>query len=258
MLAPVRVKPPVFRGVERLGRFRAADPNRTIVSQTYAEYYLMGMFGRMLRGMDPVSSALAVSGNRLLRVKDLAKWYSAPSKEVSRLVRRGTLASVAHGYFLVVPEHRRDGSWRPAIEDLALAIGVADYGPDRCAAVGVSAARLLGAMPRAVSLGTVAAPVHRSALLTVFGEVSFSSRDAGRLDVQRVSTELVTGYCTTVEQTIIDLAYRPAIGGVSDSTVNDILRSLLQRCNLSRLESLAGRQRRTRTIHRLLDKMPVS
>lgn len=203
---------------------------------------------------DPVSRYLRATGNRLLRTRDLGNHYAQPSNETARLVRKGTLLKVANGYFLVVPEHRRDGTWRPAVEDLALALGVADYGAEESALIGPSAARVLGAIPRALSSALIAAPVHRSPLETRFGRIVFSARDSQRLDLQRYSGELVSGFCTTPEQTIIDLATNPTAGGISERLAAEARAALLRMCDLEMVDRLANTQRKRRGLAVILSE----
>ena len=54
----------------------------------------------------------------------------------------------------------------------------------------------------------VAVPKQRPVLATEIGEIGFAKRDVTRLDVERVRTELVSGWVTTVEQTLLDIAGR--------------------------------------------------
>jgi hypothetical protein len=192
----------------------------------------------------PIPRLLALTGNRVLRTKDLAPFYSNPTQEAARLAAQGILLKLATGYYVVVPEDRRDGGWRPAVEDVALAIGVADYGPQHSALAGPSAARALGVLPRALSKAVLAVPVHRSPLKTVAGQIVFTFRNVERLDLQRASTELATGYTTTPEQTILDLAARPLLGGISPDQAAEARRALLPRCDLDRVASLAHVQHR--------------
>jgi hypothetical protein len=191
----------------------------------------------------PIGRHLIATGNRLVRTRDLAGQYAQPSNETARLVRNGVLLKVANGYFLVVPEHRRDGTWRPAIEDLAMALGLADYGLERSALLGPSAARVLGAIPRALSSALLAAPVHRSPLETRFGRIVFSTRDTQRLDLQRHSGELATGFCTTPEQTILDLATNPTAAGISEVLAAEARATLFPMCDLTLVARLAKAQR---------------
>lgn len=198
-----------------------------------------------------ITRLLRSTGNRVLRTRDLAGYYALPAKEARRLVESGVLAKVATGYYVLVPEERRGGSWRPAIEDVALGIGVADYGAERAALVGPSAARLLGALPRALAVAVLAVPVHRTLLDTAFGRVVFSTRDVTRLDLQRCTTELVAGYSATAEQTVLDLAATPRLGGVSDDQAAEARRALLGRCDLDLVAELARVQHRPAALARV-------
>src|SRR6266550_4124009 len=191
-----------------------------------------------------VTHLLALSGNRVLRTQDLAPFYSNPAKEAARLTEHGILVKLATGYFVIVPEDRRDGAWRPAIEDVALGMGVADYGVEHTALVGPSAARVLGVLPRALSNAVLAVPVHRAPLTTTAGKVIFTFQDTGRLDLQRTTTEMVTGYVTTPEQTLLDLATRPSLGGISLEQAAEARRALLSFSDLERVRSLARAQHR--------------
>jgi hypothetical protein len=198
-----------------------------------------------------ISRLLAATGNRVLRTRDLVPFYSQPSKEAARLVRRGVLAKLAAGYYVVVPEHRRGQPWRPEVEDVALALGVADYGLQGSALIGPSAARLLGALPRALSVAVLAVTVHRSPLSTVYGWVVFSKRDISRLDLQRVTTELVVGYSATAEQSILDLAATPRLGGITEEQAAEARRALLWRCDLDIVADLARIQHRRAAFARI-------
>jgi hypothetical protein len=191
-----------------------------------------------------ITHLLALTGNRVLRTRDLARFYSNPAKEAARLTENGILVKLATGYFVVVPEDRRDGAWRPAIEDVALGMGVAGYGAEGTALVGPSAARLLGVLPRALSSAVLAVPVHRDPLATTAGKVIFTFQKTGRLDLQRATTELVTGYVTTAEQTLLDLATRPTLGGISLEQAAQARSALLPLCDPKRVRSLADAQHR--------------
>src|SRR5438874_12539652 len=89
--------------------------------------------------------------NRILRPRDFDDVYANPGGEFGRLARTGVLDRLAHGYYLLVPEEHRGAFWRPEVEGVALGVTVADYGRDAVALMGPSAARLLGAIPRALA-----------------------------------------------------------------------------------------------------------
>ncbi|WP_390624230.1 type IV toxin-antitoxin system AbiEi family antitoxin [Fodinicola feengrottensis] len=82
--------------------------------------------------------------------------------------------------------------------------------------MGISAARVHGALPRALNVAVVAVERHRNTLQLTDRKaaVLFVRRAVARLDVQRHQTELGQGWVTTVEQTLLDLIARPELGDV--------------------------------------------
>lgn len=151
---------------------------------------------------------------------------------------------MAYGYYVVPPPERAlDPKWRAEVEAVALALAVADYGPDRVALMGVSAARRHGALPRAVAVGVVAVPLQRPALATSFGPVVFVERDITSLGVEPDVTGLVTGFVTTVEQTLLDLADRPTLGGLHARAVGEAISALSFRADWDETLLLARRLR---------------
>ena len=125
-----------------------------------------------------------------------------------------------------------------------MGIAQADYGRDRVAVMGVSAARLLGHVPRALGVATVAVPKQRPALKTDVGTIRFVTRDVDRLDVQRGETELAQGWVTTPEQTLLDLLDRPELGGLTRSDVAEVAKSLAGLADLEEVLELGRRQRK--------------
>ncbi|WP_460725835.1 hypothetical protein [Nocardia heshunensis] len=69
--------------------------------------------------------------------------------------------------------------------------------------------------------------------------------------MQRHRWELGTGWITTVEQTILDLAARPDLGGLPDEA-HGATHALLPRADHALLADLATKQRRKATLDRLL------
>jgi hypothetical protein len=62
----------------------------------------------------------------------------------------------------MIPQHRLgDSTWTPDLHTAALGIGQADYGTGAVALMGVTAARLHGAIPRALAVAVVAVPKQR-------------------------------------------------------------------------------------------------
>jgi predicted transcriptional regulator of viral defense system len=182
--------------------------------------------------------------NRVLKPGDFHETYTNPWEEFARLTRTGVLAKLAHGYYLLIPEEQRGEYWVPEVEGIALGIAVADYGRDLVALMGPTAARVLGAIPRALATATVAAPRQRPALVTTAGRVQFVTRAVERLDTQRVTTDITTGWITTPEQTVVDLADRPNLGGITPMTAEEAIRALAVRCDNQLVARLARAQRK--------------
>lgn len=180
----------------------------------------------------------------VVRPLDAAAVYARPPQEFSCLAGRGLLHKVATGYYAVVPPHSTDRNWLPGREAVAYGIGAADYGPDAAVLMGLSAARLHGAIPRALGLAVVAIPKNRPRVTLADREahVLFVRRDTARLDADRLSTDLGGALVRAVEQTLLDLAHRPDVGGVP-AEAREAVRALWPRADLAILEQLAGDQR---------------
>ena len=73
----------------------------------------------------------------------------------------------------------------------------------------LSAARIHGAIPRALAIAVLAVPKQRPTLETTCGRIVSVKRDVGTLKRMRIETELATGWSTILEQTTTDLARRP-------------------------------------------------
>jgi predicted transcriptional regulator of viral defense system len=169
--------------------------------------------------------------------------YEHPRAEFARLARLGVLRRLATGYYALVPQERLgDGRWTPGIEAVALGVAQADYDAPSVALMGVSAARHHGATPRAMAVGVVAVPKQRPVLQSAVGPVLFVKRDVGRLDLERIDTQLASGWVTTVEQTLLDLAARPELGGLSVSEVDSAIGALATRADWDLVRQLAREQ----------------
>jgi len=191
-----------------------------------------------------IPAALLAMQPPVFRPRDVGFWSNAP-KELSRLAAAGAIATPLHGYYVVVPAGRvGDRSWRPTIEGFALALAQRVADADGVALMGVSAARLHGAWPRAVAMAVVAVGEQRRALRTDWGDVVFVARDVGALDVQRADTDLATGWVTTIEQTLLDVADRPTLGGIDARAASEVIAALAPRAEWDALADLAERQRR--------------
>ena len=98
---------------------------------------------------------------RILRPRDAATTYAHPRPEFARLMRTGALHRVAPGYYAVVPDDQVGQGWLPELEATALGIAAAAEGIHTVCAMGLSAARIHGVVPRALAIATVAAGRHR-------------------------------------------------------------------------------------------------
>ena len=191
-----------------------------------------------------VPRALAAKALRTFRAQDAQGVYSYPRPQLSRLERGGALHRPAWGYYIVVPQEHAGTDWMPALEATAAGIAAATFAPKRAPLMGVSAARVHGAIPRALSTAVVAAPARHDPidLLDRPGRLQFVTRDTARLDVVPVTTELGRALVTSVEQTVLDLARRPTVGVAYDQAP-EALRALLPRCDMALIEELARDQR---------------
>jgi predicted transcriptional regulator of viral defense system len=196
-------------------------------------------------------AVLASAPLRTIHAEDAGATYAFPGPELARLADRGLLQRVAHGYYVIVPQDMIGREWVPSLEATAAGIASAIYGANNAVLMGISAARVLGAIPRALATAVVAVPdQHRPIRLKDRQSVvRFVKRDTDRLDAERIETPLGPAIVTTPEQTLLDLAHRPQLGDAPDEAPAAI-RMLYQRSNHQRLEALAADQRRTASLRR--------
>jgi predicted transcriptional regulator of viral defense system len=190
---------------------------------------------------------------RVLRPQDAAGAYAHPRPEFARLVKTGVLHRLATGYYAIVPDDRIGLPWLPDLESSALGMAASDEGAESVALMGISAARVHGAAPRALGVAVVAASRHRAPIRLADrdADVIFVRRNVSRIDVERRSLELGQGWVTTIEQTIIDLAGRPDLGHVPDEA-DGAVRALLPRADRDFLRRLATSQRRTALVDQIM------
>ncbi len=181
---------------------------------------------------------------RTVRPQDLVDIYAQPRPEVARLVDRGLLHRVAHGYYVIVPPDYVGRTWLPGLEAAAAGIAATIYGADQAVVMGISAARLLGAIPRALATAVVAVPSqHRPITLTDrSAQIRFVRRDTDALDAEQIGTSLGPALVTTPEQTVLDLARRPELGN-AEAEVRTAIATLYHRSDSARLTQLATEQR---------------
>jgi predicted transcriptional regulator of viral defense system len=191
---------------------------------------------------------------RTFRTADAAVVYAHPAPQLRRLEQLGVLHRLAHGYYTVVPQDQIGTGWMPTLEAAAAGIAAARFHPARAPLMGVSAARVHGALPRALAVAIVAAPTQHDpiTLLDRPASVRFVKRDTARVDVETVTTELGRALVTSIEQTVLDLARRPALG-VAEDQIPEALRALLPRCEPEVLDELARRQRLRSAVARARD-----
>lgn len=196
-------------------------------------------------------AVLASAPLRTIRAEDAGAIYAFPGPELARLADRGLLQRVAIGYYVVVPQDMIGREWAPSLEAAAAGIASAIYGPTRAVLMGISAARVLGAIPRALATAVVAVPdQHRPIRLKDRQSVvRFVKRDTDRLDAERIETPLGSAIVTTSEQTLLDLAHRPQLGDAGDE-VPAAITVLYQRSDHQRLKALAADQRLTASLRR--------
>lgn len=190
-----------------------------------------------------VPPELAAAPLRTVRAHQAREVYAHPGPQLARLEDRGALRRVAWGYYVVVPQEHVGTDWIPALEAVAAGVAAADFGPRAAFPMGTSAARMHGAIPRALARAVVAAPRQRPALHLMDRDavVQFVARDTGRLDVESVPTDLGRALATSPEQTVLDLGRRPTLGGADDQ-VPAAIRALLPRCDPGLLDEMATGQ----------------
>jgi len=198
-----------------------------------------------------MARALASLNRGVLRPQDATQIYTQPALQFRLLEQDGELLKIAHGYYALVPEAKIRSNWRPEIESLALAVGQADYGVESAVLMHLSAARLQGAIPRAIAVAVIAVPKRRLSLETPYGRIVFVKRDVARLKRSKVKTELGEGWSTSKEQTALDLAGRPDLIKGMSQVAQEAARSIFVHCNQTKLDTIASDQRLKSALRRL-------
>lgn len=199
----------------------------------------------------PLPAALARVPLRTIRPRDATAVYPHPRAQLARLAERGLLHRLTDGYYAVVPQDMVGRQWMPGLEAAAAGIGAAVYGADDVVVMGISAARLHGAIPRALATAIIAVPQqHRPITLADRpATVRFVRRQTSELDAELIRTELGPTLVTTPEQTVLDLAHRPGLGG-AETDVPAAVTALYARSDKTRLQTLAAEQRRLASLRR--------
>lgn len=194
---------------------------------------------------------LAQAPLRTVRARDVTV-YAHSRSQLARLTQAGLLHRLAHGYFAVVPQDRVGTGWTPTLEAAAAGVAGADFGARGFALMGISAARVQHAIPRAVAVAVVAAPRRRGPvdLTDRDATVRFLIRDLDVMQVEVMDTDLGRCLVTTPEQTLLDLAHRPDRDGLAVD-VDGAMRALAARCDPVVLAEIAEHQRLGRALDRV-------
>lgn len=153
---------------------------------------------------------------RAVRPKMLRGVYANPEKELVRLRDAGRLVQIARGTYIAKPDDippQRD--WQPRLETAAMAYATPIYGDRIPVLFGIGAARFHHAIPRAINVTVVAVPAsHREVRLLTGGRVVFTVRDTAQVEARPEQTDLGPIMVATPEQTLVDLIWHPALGGM--------------------------------------------
>ncbi|GEA89796.1 hypothetical protein CCE01nite_37450 [Cellulomonas cellasea] len=164
----------------------------------------------------------------------LKPYYANPRKALADAASDGRLHRVARGIYMPRPRTATD-RWKPTIETAAAAVGAVTMGQPT-PLMGMSAARMHQALPRALGRAWVASPrTHRAVELTGGGAVSFVMRrrfDA--LDIEKIDSELGPLTVTTVDQTILDLMRGLGAAGL-ENEIDNVVLALAERTDVGRL-----------------------
>lgn len=204
---------------------------------------------------DPLPALLrrAVKVVALQETSDDASGPQPVHPAFAHLVQRGLLHRIAAGYYALVPSDKIGQSWQPSLEAAAWGIAAADDGPRSVSLMGLSAAKAHGALDATLRAGVIATTRDRTPVNFTDrqAKVLFIRRDPARLRIQRHTTELGQGWITTVEQTMLDLATYPQLGGHRDEALAAV-RGLIDKADPHVLTSLATAQRRQGALDRIL------
>lgn len=191
---------------------------------------------------------------RAVRVVPVEEAGSEPAHPgYARLAAGGVLHRLAPGYYAILRSEQIGQDWVPDLEAASWGIAAADDGPRSVAVMGLSAARTHGGLEQPVDAGVVATTRNRPTLRLTDrrATVSFVRRDPRRLKIERYSGALGAGWVTTVEQTLLDLAAYPQLGGRPDLAEEGIT-GLIDKADPHVLYSLASAQRRLGALDRVL------
>lgn len=188
---------------------------------------------------------------RVFTTHDAQAAYASPRPQLKRLADAGLLRRLCDGVFAIVPPQHVDRPWTPPLEAAAVGLEAARSGRDSAVLMGLSAARMHGAVPRALGRATVATRTQRRPI-TLDGtrlEVRFVKRRVDELDADLTTTALGNVLVTSIEQTILDLA-GPRIQDAEAVAEREAILWLTPRADHTTLKDLASRQRLGRALRR--------
>jgi len=201
-------------------------------------------------GEPPVPSGALLAPSLLITGRSAKSVYAQPAAELKRLTDAGAIIRVARGYYSAVPTGKTATTWLPSLEDLTAAIAGAIYGIRFGALWGLSAARVHGALPRAIAVGYAFGPTqHRTiALLARPGLITFRKRDPARLALEFLETEIGPSRVTSVAQTILDLSAQDFTD--ESEARSEAVRNLMAMVDQEELEKLAKQVRGQTALNR--------
>jgi predicted transcriptional regulator of viral defense system len=191
---------------------------------------------------------------RLLRVfttRDAQAAYASPRPQLKRLTDAGLLRRLHDGIYAIVPSEHVGRPWTPPLEAAAVALEAARSGLEGAVLMGMSAARMHGAVPRGLGRATVATRAQRRPII-IDGtrlEIRFVRRPVDELDADLTTTVLGDVLVTSIEQTILDLAH-PRVQDPEAEAQREAIRVLAPRADRTALQELAARQRLGRALRR--------
>jgi predicted transcriptional regulator of viral defense system len=196
-------------------------------------------------------AAIARRSPRVLTTRDAQAVYRAPRPQLKRLTDAGLLLRLVPGVYAVPPPGREAGDWTPDLEVLAGGLGAALFGGGAAVLVGLSAARLHGAVPRALGEAFVAVPrQHRPVVVAGRRTVRFLLRPTDLLDAEAVPTEIGPLLVGTVEQTVLDLG-RARLRDREFLAEREAVLALAPRVDWEVAHEVATAQRRTAALRRV-------
>jgi hypothetical protein len=113
-------------------------------------------------------------------------------------------------------------------------------------------------IPRELAVAFVAVPKQRPTIALLGGVAHFVRRDVARLDLERWSSPLGSGWATTLEQTVLDLASRRFRWHLPERALDEAIAAAVPRLDGARLAELGRAQRQGAAVRRVLTLVEAS